>query len=179
MDPELARSFEQFRRNLNWFSEHATELDVFNRYSGRHIAVAGAELFIGDSPEEVTRLAREKYPDNHPFIYHIQKERPSPRANGPLTFIERPMPPELGRKFEQGKRNADWFDEHAMELDVFNRYRGKYIVVAAGEMFVADSASEAMRLALEKYPDDSPHHRYIPKEKAHRIYAYQRRMETI
>lgn len=173
MDTELARSFEQFKRNLDWFRDHATELDIFNRYPGRHIAVAAGELFVGDSPEEAARLALEKHPGNHPFIHHIQKEKPSLRANGPLTFMERPMPPELGRKFEQAKRNLDWFNEHAMELDVFNRYRGKYIAVAGGEMFVADSASEAIQLAKEKYPDDSPHRCYIPKTKARRIYAYQ------
>jgi hypothetical protein len=179
MDTELARSFEQFKHNLNWFREHATELDIFNRYPGRHIAVAADELFVGDSPEEAVRLALEKHPGNHPFIQHIQKQKPFPQANGPLTFIERPMPPELGRMFEQSKRNADWFDEHAMELDVFNRYRGKYIAVAGGELFVGDSASEAFRLAKEKYPDDSPHRRYIPKTKARHIHAHQRHMEDM
>jgi hypothetical protein len=89
------------------------------------------------------------------------------------------MDTELARSFEQFKHNLNWFREHATELDVFNRYRGKYIAVAGGELFVGDSASEAFRLAKEKYPDDSPHRRYIPKTKARHIHAHQRHMEDM
>ena len=84
------------------------------------------------------------------------------------------MPPELARQLELAKRNADWFDEHALELDVFNLYRGKFVAIAGGELFVADSPAEARQKALEKYPDDRPFQRYILKSKARRIYAHQR-----
>ncbi len=71
MPPELGRLFEQARRNLLWFSENAERLDVFNRYRGRHIAVAGEELFVGDSRVEVEQLARAKYPAEMPHIRRI------------------------------------------------------------------------------------------------------------
>lgn len=76
-----------------------------------------------------------------------------------------PMPPEMARQLALAKRNRDSFEAQARELDVFNRYRGKFIAFADGELFVADSASEARQLALEKYPDDCPHQRYIREGK--------------
>lgn len=82
-----------------------------------------------------------------------------------------PMTPEMARLFEQAKRNVKWFNDHAMELEVFKRYRGRHVAAAGGELFVADTAEEVRRLAKAKYPDDLPHIRYIPKEKLSRIYA--------
>ena len=172
---EVARSIDQFRNNLDWFCTHAAELDVYQRYQGRHIAVADAELFVGDSAEEAARLALAKHPDTQPFLHHVQQATPIVPPEQPKFIMrERTLSPEEARQFEQALRNADWFDEHALELDVFNRYRGKFVAVAGGEIFVADSATEARRLALEKHPDDTPHHRYIPVTKARRIYANQR-----
>lgn len=81
------------------------------------------------------------------------------------------MPPELGRLFEQARRNLLWFSENAEKLGVYKLYRGRYVAAAGGELFVADTAEEVRRLACEKYPDDMPHVRYIPREKRYRIYA--------
>ena len=53
MTPEMARLFEQARRNLFWFSENAERLEVFKRCRGRYVAAAGGELFVADTPEEV------------------------------------------------------------------------------------------------------------------------------
>lgn len=75
MPSELQRQSEQFERNLAWFSAHAVELDVFNRYRGRHLAVAGGELFVGDSPEEVRQQAQVRHPEDHPFVHYILKEK--------------------------------------------------------------------------------------------------------
>jgi hypothetical protein len=82
-----------------------------------------------------------------------------------------PMTPEMARLFEQAKRNVKWFNDHAMELEVFKLYRGRYIAVSGGELFVADTSEEVECLAKEKYPNDLPHIQYIPKEKLSRIYA--------
>jgi hypothetical protein len=94
--------------------------------------------------------------------------------NQPLIIEEWPEDPEFDRVFELAGRNLRWFNDHAMELDVFKRYRGRFIAVSEGELFVGDSREEVERLAREKHPDDVPHIRYIPREKAYRIYAYQR-----
>jgi Family of unknown function (DUF5678) len=78
-----------------------------------------------------------------------------------------------GRLFAQGYRNLIWFSEHAEELGVFKKYRGRYVAAAGGELFVADSREEVERLAREKHPDEMPHVRYILREKSYRIYANQ------
>src|SRR5713226_2395246 len=75
MTPEMARLFEQARRNLFWFSENAERLEVFKRYRGRHVAAAGGELFVADTAEEVERLAHEKHPDDLPHIRYIPREK--------------------------------------------------------------------------------------------------------
>ncbi len=88
------------------------------------------------------------------------------------VFIEeQKMTPEIARVFEQGRRNLLWFAENAERLGVAEKYRGRYVAVAGGELFVADNSEEARRLANEKYPDDTPHVRYIFREKRSRIYA--------
>ncbi len=96
-----------------------------------------------------------------------------------VVIEELPMPPELGRLFEQARRNLLWFNEHVEELEVYKRYRGRYVAAAGGELFVADTPHEVERLALEKHPDDLPHIRYIQREKLSRIYACQRRVVAL
>ena len=91
--------------------------------------------------------------------------------NQPVIIEEQEMPPELARIFEQAERNLLWFSENVEKLEVYKRYRGRYVAAAGGELFVADTPEEVERLAREKHPDDMPHVRYIPREKRYRIYA--------
>jgi hypothetical protein len=91
--------------------------------------------------------------------------------NEPVVIEEVPMDPELGRLFERARRNLLWFNDHAMELEIFKLYRGRYIAVSEGEIFVGDSHQEVERRARDKHPDDMPHFQYIPREKVYRIYA--------
>jgi hypothetical protein len=91
----------------------------------------------------------------------------------PLIIEEGPMPPELAIAFEKARRNRQWFSEHLRELEVYERYRGRYVAAAGGELFVADTPEEIDRLVREKYPDDFAHVRYIPRKKLSRIYACQ------
>jgi hypothetical protein len=90
-----------------------------------------------------------------------------------VIIEELPEDPEFTRIFERSSRNMEWFNEHAMELQVFNLYRGRYIAVSEGEIFVGDSRHEVEKLARQKHPDDVPHVQYIPLKKVYRIYAYQ------
>ena len=101
------------------------------------------------------------------------------QTNQILTIEEAPMPPELQRQSEQFERNLDWFSAHAVELDVFNRYRGRHLAIAGGELFVGDSPEEVRQRAQQRHPDDHPFVHYILKEKAHRIYAFQRLLEAL
>ena len=91
-----------------------------------------------------------------------------------VIIEEQPLTPELARLFEQAERNRHWFNEHCEALEVYKRFRGRYVAAAGGELFVADTPQEVERLAREKCPDDLPHVRYTPQEKLSRIYACQR-----
>jgi hypothetical protein len=86
----------------------------------------------------------------------------------PQFIIEEgPPDPEITRIFELAERNLLWFDEHAMALEVFKRYRGRFLAVSEGELFVGDTAEDVESRALAKHPNDLPHVRYIPREKAY------------
>jgi len=87
-----------------------------------------------------------------------------------LIIEDEPLTPEMARQFENARKNLLWFNNHVDELEVYKRYRGKYVASAAGELFVADTPEEIDRLIKEKYPDEHPHVRYIPLEKRYRIY---------
>jgi hypothetical protein len=92
----------------------------------------------------------------------------------PVIIEELPRDPEFERAFAKAERNREWFSQHAKELGVFQKYRGRYVAAAGGELFVADTAEKIGRLVRDKYPDEVPHVRYILREKCDRIYAYQR-----
>ena len=91
-----------------------------------------------------------------------------------VVIEEHEMPPELGRLFEQARHNLLWFSENAERLDVFNRYRGRCVAAAGGELFIGDNREAVEQLARAKYPDDTPHIRRIPAAKRAWIYANQR-----
>ena len=67
-------------------------------------------------------------------------------------------------------RNAAWLQGHVS--GVYSQHRGKCICVAGEELFVAETAKEAIALARAAHPEDEGWFtRYIPKEKVARIYA--------
>src|SRR5438445_6648325 len=77
-DPEeLARAralHERFDRNAAWLQAHSAE--VYPRYRGKCICIAGEELFVADTPEEALALATAAHPeDNGHFLRYIPRER--------------------------------------------------------------------------------------------------------
>ena len=65
---------ERFDRNSAWLQAHATE--VFTRYPGKCICIAGEELFVADTPEEALALAKAAHPeDNGRFLRYIPREK--------------------------------------------------------------------------------------------------------
>jgi len=66
----------------------------------------------------------------------------------------------MARLFEQAERNMVWLSEHANELELFTRHRGRYVAAPVGIVH-RDSGEEVRRLAREKHPDEMPHVRYI------------------
>jgi hypothetical protein len=78
IDPEERAERQAWRaradRNAAWLQTHAAE--VFRSHRGRHICVAGEELFVADSVEEVLRLARAAHPEDDAFfLQYIPKDR--------------------------------------------------------------------------------------------------------
>jgi hypothetical protein len=61
---------ERFDRNWVWLRAHAQE--VYERYRGKCISVAGEELFVGDTPQEVIARAAAAHPeDDGSFVHYI------------------------------------------------------------------------------------------------------------
>ncbi len=77
-DPdELAKARaqrERFDRNTAWLQTHAAE--VYRRYRGKCICIAGEELFVADSPEQAQALAAAAHPeDDGRFLRYIPREK--------------------------------------------------------------------------------------------------------
>ena len=65
---------ERFARNWAWFDAHAGE--IYARHRGKCLCIAGQELFVADTPEEVLALATAAHPDDDGrFTRYIPKER--------------------------------------------------------------------------------------------------------
>jgi hypothetical protein len=73
------------------------------------------------------------------------------------------------------KRNSDWLQAHWAEL--LPRVRGKHVVVAGQEAFIADTPEEASGMAEAAHPDDDgAFGQYVFPNEHPRIYAYHWRM---
>jgi hypothetical protein len=77
-DPaELAKARaqdERFRRNWAWFEARAAE--VYAAHRGKCVCVAGEQLFVADTPEEVLALAAAAHPeDDGRFTRYIPREK--------------------------------------------------------------------------------------------------------
>jgi len=65
---------ERFDRNFAWLQAHAAE--VYTRYRGKCICIAGEELFVADTPEEALALAAAAHPeDDGRFVHYIPREK--------------------------------------------------------------------------------------------------------
>ena len=64
----------RFDRNSAWLEAHAAE--VYSRCRGKCICIAGAKLFVGDSPGEALALATKAHPeDDGRFVQYIPLEK--------------------------------------------------------------------------------------------------------
>ena len=65
-DPaEIAASNERrahFKRNADWLKEHASE--VFSRYRGKSICIAGQEVFAADHAADAWAMAKAAHPED-------------------------------------------------------------------------------------------------------------------
>lgn len=77
-DPEeLAKARaqdERFERNSAWLQAHISE--VYSQYRGKCICIAGEELFVAETPQEVIDLASAAHPeDNGKLLRYIPREK--------------------------------------------------------------------------------------------------------
>lgn len=71
---------ERFDRNWAWFRARATE--VYERFRGQCVVIAGKEIFAADEPEAAWALAKAAHPeDDGSFIIYIPSEK-APRVYG-------------------------------------------------------------------------------------------------
>ena len=92
-------------------------------------------------------------------------------------ITEGPENPELNQRMALYQRNAKWLTEHGASL--FTQFRGRYIAVSEGDVFVSDDAWEVQRLAKQQHPDDEPFLQYIPQGRYERIYASGRSLASV
>jgi hypothetical protein len=65
---------ERFERNWAWFQAHAEA--IYKAHRGKCICIAGEQLFVADTPEEVLAMAKAAHPDDDGrFTLIIPKER--------------------------------------------------------------------------------------------------------
>jgi hypothetical protein len=65
---------EQFDRNWAWFKAQAA--DVYERFRGQCVVIAGEEIFAADEPADAWALAKDAHPeDDGKFIIYIPREK--------------------------------------------------------------------------------------------------------
>lgn len=68
---------EQFERNARWFDTCAEKYYDENR--GKHICIAGQEVFAADSVEEAVRQARTAHPEDKGVFFLFVPKKPMTR----------------------------------------------------------------------------------------------------
>jgi hypothetical protein len=64
---------QRFDRNSAWLQAHVAE--IYTRYRGECICIAGEELFVADTPEEALALATAAHPeDDGRFLRYFPRE---------------------------------------------------------------------------------------------------------
>jgi hypothetical protein len=80
-DPvELAKArvrWAQVERNADWLKAHAQE--IYAKYGGKCICVAGQELFVADDPVAVVAQARAAHPEDGGFLFRYLPAHNQPR----------------------------------------------------------------------------------------------------
>jgi hypothetical protein len=59
----------QFTLNSNWLKEHSSE--VFAKYRGKFICIAGQEVFAADLPEDAWAMAEAAHPEDEGVVSHF------------------------------------------------------------------------------------------------------------
>lgn len=83
-DPEYVARFnaqyEQAMRNIEWLQAHWA--DVLPQARGKHLAVAGQEAYIADTPEEAWAWAKATHPEDQGALVEYVFKEEGPRIYG-------------------------------------------------------------------------------------------------
>lgn len=80
---------ERFDRNWAWFRTRAEE--VYERFRGQCVVIAGEEIFAADEPDAAWALAKAAHPeDDGSFIIYVPREKAA-RIYGYHRQSPRPM----------------------------------------------------------------------------------------
>jgi hypothetical protein len=65
---------ERFDRNAAWLQRHIPE--IYSRYRGKCLCIAGEEPFVADTPQAARALAKVAHPDDDGcFVRYIPREK--------------------------------------------------------------------------------------------------------
>jgi hypothetical protein len=128
----------------------------------------GSILDVPETPEGKERVARLRA-----CVAELKQEQAMNKTCVAIEIEEVTDADEIARarkRREQFQRNKDWLQAHVSE--VYSKCRGQCICIAGQELFAADTAREAIAQARAAHPhDEGCLTRYVPREKAARIYA--------
>jgi hypothetical protein len=87
----------------------------------------------------------------------------------PLQFMrDEKLEPEAVATVQECLQNMDWFNAHSAEIS--EQFKGKYVAVAGGKVFAADSYKAAYDLATFQEGSRGPFVLYIPLVERKMIY---------
>ena len=78
---EAAARHAMFERNWEWLESNAAEVHT---HRGKFVCIAGQELFVGDSVDQVLRAATAAHPEDHRALYPVY---PSPKHTANLCAV--------------------------------------------------------------------------------------------
>lgn len=65
---------EMFDRNFEWLAGHTSE--VYDKFRGKYISVAGQQVFAGETAQQAIALASAAYPEDlGSFVQYIPTEK--------------------------------------------------------------------------------------------------------
>lgn len=80
---------------------------------------------------------------------------------------------EARERREHFDRNSAYFQLYSQ--DIYQKYRGKCVLIAGEELYVADTPEQAWEIAERVHPEDGGKFvHYIPKQKVIRLYGNRR-----
>ncbi len=79
-----------------------------------------------------------------------------------MKFIE--LTDEELELYLKDQKDADIFAQRSLEI--YENYKGKYVTIVEGELFVGDTWLEIEEQVKKKYPHRSPCIRFIPQKRS-------------